>query len=97
MGEGVSEIEENTLRVLLSTLRKHDPDTLKQIIFDVMMMGLGEKDVAVFLKCVDAEKPTDSGVVESAVMAIRGTENTSRFFTALEAAQLDDAEDTDLS
>jgi len=94
MSEGVSEIEENTLRVLLSTLRKHAPDTLKQIIFDVMMMGLGEKDVAVFLK---AEDSSDDAIVESAVMAVRGAKNTARFFSALEAAQLDDAEDTDLS
>lgn len=97
MGEKVSEVEENTLRVLLSTLRKHDPDALKEIIFDVLLAGLKGEEVHVFLRVQDNEgKPTDDPIVESAVMAIRGAKNAAKFFSALEAAGLDEAEDTEL-
>ena len=96
MSEKVSEVEENTLRVLLSTMRKHDPEALKQIIFDVLLFGLKEKDVHILLRAKDEDKPTDDPIVEAVVIAIRGTENSAKFFSALEAADLDEAEDTQL-
>lgn len=95
----VSEVEENTLRVLLSTLRKHDPETLRKIIFDVMLAGLEVPDVHIFLSAEadDDGSQVDNPIVESVVIAIRGTENAAKFFKALEAANLDEAEDTELS
>ena len=97
MSEKVSEVEENTLRVLLSTMRKHDPDALQQIIFDVLMYGLKDPDVHILLSAKDEDKPTDNPIVESVVIAIRGSENSARFFSALEAADLDESEDTEIS
>lgn len=96
MSEKVSEVEENTLRVLLSTMRKHDPDALQQIIFDVLLFGLKETDVHILLSAKDVDIPTDNPIVESVVIAIRGTENSAKFFRALEAADLDEAEDTEI-
>lgn len=99
MGEKVSEVEENTLRVLLSTMRKHDPDALQHIIFDVLLAGMKDPDVRILLQAQDPDdgKPTDDPIVESVVIAIRGTENSARFFAALEAADLDEAEDTEIT
>lgn len=96
MSEGVSEVEENTLRVLLGTMRKHAPVELERIIFDVLLAGLKDESVLVIIKSEDDDEPTDDAVVESTVIAIRGKEQTARFFKALDAAGLDEAEDTQL-
>ena len=97
MCEGVSEAEENTLRVLLATMRKHAPGTLQGIVFDVLVAGLKDESVLVIIKGNDDEDiPTDDQVVEATVIAIRGKEQSAKFFKALEAADMDEAEDTQL-
>ena len=96
MAENVSAVEENTLRVLLATMRKHDPAALERIVFDVLLAGLKEEDVLVMIRGDDDEVPTDDAVVEATVIVIRGKEQAAKFFKALEAAGLDEAEDTQI-
>lgn len=96
MSETLSEVEENTFRVLLSTMRKHDPDALQRIIFDVLFAGMADADVLVVVKG-EEDDHTDDPTVEAAVIAIRGSENVAKFFRVLEASQLDESEDTGLS
>jgi hypothetical protein len=98
MGEGVSEVEENNLRVLLAMMRKHAPEALERIIFDVLLFGLANESALVMIKGEeDDELPTDNPTVEATVIAIRGKENTAKFFKALQDAGLDEAEDTQIS
>ena len=96
MAENVSEVEENTLRVLLATMRKHAPAALERIVFDVLLAGVGDESVLVMVRGDDSEVPTDDSVVEATVIVIRGKENSGKFFKALEAAGLDEAEDTQI-